>query len=68
MRERRSTTKREFEGLFKEETAEDHEVVAVAELGLHYLRGIHLCTVHVDDTLRFSSCHVGICQFGSVSS
>ena len=33
----------EFESGFEEETAKDHEVVAVAILGLHNLDGLNLC-------------------------
>jgi hypothetical protein len=37
-----------LEGGFQEETAKDHEVVAVAVLRLHYLDGLDLRGGHVD--------------------
>jgi hypothetical protein len=36
----------EFEGLFEEEAAKDHEVVSVAVLGLHDGRGFELGSIH----------------------
>lgn len=52
----------EFEGLFKEEAAEDHEVVTVAVLGLHYLGGIDAGSGHIEGVLRFSGGEVGVCE------
>lgn len=44
----------ELESLFEQETSEDHEVVPVAVLGLHYLRRLLARLVHVDYVLGFS--------------
>lgn len=40
---------RELEGLFEQKPTEDHEVVAIAVLWLHYLRAVQTGFVHVDD-------------------
>lgn len=60
MREGGCAAKGEFEGLLEEEAAEDHEVVAVAVLGLHYLGGVDAGAVHVDDVVGFAGGVVGI--------
>ena len=51
----------EFEGLLEEETAEDHEVVPVAVLGLHYLGGIDASGGHIEDVFGFAGREVGVC-------
>lgn len=55
------TAESEFEGGFEEVAAEDHEVVAVAVLGLHYLRGGEGCGGHVVGVGGFAEWVVGIC-------
>ena len=55
----------EFEGLFEEEAAEDHEVVSVAVLGLHYLGGIDAGGGHVESVLGFAGREVGVYSEGS---
>lgn len=52
----------ELEGLFEEEAAEDHEVVAVAVLGLHDLGGVDAGAVHEGYVFRFSDGDVGVCK------
>jgi hypothetical protein len=42
----------QLEGLLEEVAAEDHEVVAVAVLGLHDLRRVERCPAHVGDVAR----------------
>lgn len=54
----------EFEGLLEEEAAEDHEVVAVAVLGLHYLGGVDAGAVHVDDVVGFAGEVIRVCWLG----
>jgi len=39
------------ESLLEEEAAEDHEVVTIAELGLHYRGCLETCGVHVNDVV-----------------
>ena len=49
--------------MFEKETAEDHEVVPVAVLGLHYLSGVDYGLVHVHDVGGASGGYIGICGF-----
>ena len=65
MRESCCAAESQFEGLFEEEAAEDHEVVPVAVLGLHYLGGIDAGGGHIEGVLGFAGGEVGIC--GEVS-
>lgn len=51
----------EFEGCFEEVAAEDHEVVAVAVLGLHDLGGVEGCGGHVVGVEGFAEGVVGVC-------
>ena len=51
----------EFEGLFEQEAAEDHEVVPVAVLRLHYLGGIDAGGGHIEGVLGFAGGEVGVC-------
>lgn len=51
----------EFEGLFEQKAAEDHEVVPVAVLGLHYLGGVDAGGGHVKGVLGFAGGEIGIC-------
>ena len=55
----------QFEGLFEKEAAEDHEVMPIAVLGLHYLGGIDAGGGHIEGVLGFAGGEVGIC--GEVS-
>ena len=50
----------EFEGLFEKEAAEDHEVVSITVLGLHYLRSIDACGRHIESVLGFAGGKVGV--------
>lgn len=61
MRESCCAAEGKFEGLFKEEATEDHEVVPVAVLGLHYLRGIYAGRGHVENVLGFTGREVRVC-------
>ena len=61
MRECGRTAKGKLEGLFQQETAEDHEVVPVAVLGLHDLGGLELGTRHVHDVWGFGLGDFWIC-------
>ena len=48
MGEGRGAAEGQLEGLFQEETTEDHEVVEVAILGLHDHGGFENCVAHED--------------------
>ena len=68
MRESRGTAESELEGLFKEETPEDHEVVPVAVLWLHYLGGVKDGLRHVDYVFGFSSREIGVFTYVLVNA
>ncbi len=55
-----TAAKGEFEGLFQEETTEDHEVVAIAVFGLHNLGRVGFCGVHVYNVFGFAEGVVGV--------
>ena len=65
MRESCCATEGKFEGLFKEEATEDHEVVPIAVLGLHYLGRINARGGHVEDVSGFAGGKVGV--YGELS-
>ena len=53
MRKSRGTSKGQFKRLFEQEASEDHEVVSVSKLGLHYHRRLQACLVHEKDVVWF---------------
>lgn len=61
MRESCCAAESEFECLFEEEAAKDHEIVPVTVLGLHYLGGMDACGGHIEDVFGFAGGEVGIC-------
>ena len=65
MRESCCAAESEFEGLLEEEPAEDHEVVPVAVLGLHYLGGMDTGRGHVEGVLGLARGDVWVCEQSS---
>ena len=55
-------TEGQLEGLLEEKATEDHEVVSVAVLRLHYLGRVHAGFVHEYYVLRLSDSVVRICK------
>ena len=62
MREGCGAGEGQLKGLFEEEAAEDHEVVPVAVLGLHYLGGVNACLIHECHVLGLSDGGVRVCR------
>ena len=60
MGESRCAAESEFKSLFEKEAAEDHEIVPVAVLGLHYLGGIDARGRHIEGVLGFAGREVGV--------
>ena len=60
MRERGGAAEGELEGLLEKEAAKDHEIVAVAVLGLHDLGGVDAGLVHERYVVRLSNGDIGI--------
>jgi len=60
MRDCRGAGEGKLEGGLEEESTEDHEIVAVAVLRLHYLDGLYAGGVHPEGIVWFTCCGVGI--------
>ena len=65
MGEGRGTAKSELKRRFEEEAAKDHEIVAIAVLGLHYLGGRQDGVRHWRHVEGLAKGIVGVCQGAS---